>query len=198
MNMVDVRIMAHPKRRDHVLAMLAHLNLGEDMVSYDDRPYGGSALYTAKLAWLTPVPEGMTHRVVLQDDLALCHDFVAILNRMVRVYPESIFSLLSGAYPKHRLPNSPYIDIWNARIEGQAILMPVPRIGPCFEWIAKHTNTPWDDAAITEYARAHKINVKSTIPSTVQHLTEMPSLFEHRNWGSRVWQGPDLSAEKWD
>jgi hypothetical protein len=75
--MIDIRIMAHPMRKDNVLKTLRTLNLSPSVVSWDDRPAdkGGDAIYTARKAWTCPLPLDCTHRVVLQDDILLCDNF---------------------------------------------------------------------------------------------------------------------------
>ena len=47
---IDIKIMAHPSRRDNVLKVLKQLNMDESIVVYDDRENGGDALYTASIA----------------------------------------------------------------------------------------------------------------------------------------------------
>jgi hypothetical protein len=72
MNKVDVKIMAVKPRRKFVLQMCERLGLDEkDTVIYDDRPNGGGPLYTCRKCWEAPIPDGVTHRIVLQDDLLI-------------------------------------------------------------------------------------------------------------------------------
>ena len=65
----DLRIMAHSSRRDMVMRLLKQLDMGEEIVVWDDREDGGDAIYTAEKAWRSPLSPGITHRVVIQDDV---------------------------------------------------------------------------------------------------------------------------------
>lgn len=203
---IDIRIMASPKRRSHVLSMLEELGLDESVVSYDDRPNGGSPMYTAKKAWLSPVPEGVTHRIVLQDDVEMVNDFVNILHRAVSNFPYSIWSLYEGQSVKYedRAWNSPYIRIKGCCCYGVALLMPVEFIVPCFDWAEEMLGSDYkhDDCAIGLYALINGLTVFSTIPSLVQHLAPTNSLMKGHNRESKVsavYEGKNISGKyDWD
>jgi hypothetical protein len=62
---VDICIMAHPSRKDNIKQIQQQLNLSDDSIFWDDRENGGDAMYTAKKAWSSPIPEGCTHRLVI-------------------------------------------------------------------------------------------------------------------------------------
>jgi hypothetical protein len=200
---VDIRIMAVPKRRDMVLAMLAQLGMPETIVSYDDRPQGGGPLYTARKCWLHPLQPGCTHRLVLQDDLELCTGFRVVAHLAAAAFPEAIFSFFN---PRLRFTDrktaSPYILIPGGGCYGQAIMIPAPLIKPCFRWVDRALGVGYegDDTAIGLYSHARDVPMMATIPATVQHLAPMNSALGYNNPRkvSKVWQGRDLAGEDWN
>lgn len=200
----DIKIMAVKPRRNMVLKMLEKMGLEEeDTVIYDDRPSGGGTLYTCRKCWEAPVPDGVTHRLVLQDDLLLCNDFVSIINRIVNVQPDFIFSLYcSRVSLEERSPKTPYMIIKGVNAWGQGMLMPVQHIKPMFEFADRELGKdfPYDDGIYIWYAREVGIPIATTIPSTIQHLcpTESTLGFNNRKKISKVWIGEDISDYNWE
>lgn len=203
MNKVDIKIMAVKPRRKMVLSMCEKLGLSEeDCVIYDDRPYGGGTLYTCRKCWESPVPEDATHRLVLQDDVLLCDNFVEIMNEIVNTHPEFIFTLFC---PRLRLEdavsNSPYIIIKGCNTWGPGNMMPVSYIKPLFEFVDAELGKDFlfDDGIYSWWAKREGIYIASTIPSTVQHLCPTSSTlgYNNKNKVSKVWIGEDLSCVNW-
>ena len=200
----DIKIMAVKPRRPYVLKMLEKLGLSEaDTVIYDDRPNGGGTLYTCRKCWEAPVPEGVTHRVVLQDDLLLCNDFVNIINRIVNAQPEFIFSLFcSRLKPEYAIEGSPYIIIKGRNAWGQGMLMPVKYVKPMFEFADRELGKdfPYDDGIYAWWATEEGMQIMSTIPSTIQHLCPTESTLGYNNSKkiSKVWIGEELSQINWE
>jgi hypothetical protein len=201
---IDIRIMACPGREGMIIDMLNQLNLGLGIVTFDDRPGGGDPLYTARATWTVPVPKGVTHRAVLQDDLELCDDFAGILEQAVSAFPRSVFSLYSARVRmEHRQKGaSPYLEIpGGGGCYGQAIVMPVSLIAPCFEWIDSTLGAGYNhsDTAISEFCNQHSVQVLTTIPSLVQHLAPTASKLGYNNKRkvSKVWRGRAIANEGW-
>ena len=204
MNKVDVKIMAVKPRRKIVLSMLEQLGLSEEeTVIYDDRPHGGGTLYTCRKCWEAPVPEGVTHRLVLQDDVLLCDNFLEIMNKIVNSHPEFIFTLYC---PRLRfedaVPDSPYIIIKGCNTWGPGNMMPVSYIKPVFEFVDAELGRdfPFDDGIYSWWAQKEKVYIASTIPSTVQHLcpTESTLGYNNKSKVTKVWTGKDLSDVNWN
>jgi len=200
----DVKIMAVKSRRNFVLDMCKKLGLSEDeCVIYDDRPNGGGPLYTCRKCWEAPAEEGVTHRVVLQDDLLLCDDFIGIMNRIVNTNPEFIFSLYCSRLKfQMALPDSPYIIIKGRQAWGQGMLMPLSHVKPMFEFADRELGRdfPYDDGIYAWYAVENGLEIMSTIPSTIQHLCPTDSTLGYNNSRkvSKVWRGEDLSDVNWE
>jgi len=203
--MIDIRIMAHPKRRDLVMALLRRLGRNDDIVTWDDRPRGGDAQYTSRLTWLQPMPPGAMHRLVLQDDADVCDDFTAIVERAARAHPDAIMTFFhTGMRFSDRKVHSPYVLLPGANIHGVAIMMHAGLIGPCHDWIARHLGEayPHNDRAIGEFALADRVKCITTVPSICQHLCAMDSILDpqdHNGWDKvATTYRRDVAGENWD
>ena len=203
MNKVDVKIMAVKPRRKMVLEMCEQLGLSEDeCVIYDDRPNGGGPLYTCRKCWFAPVPNGVTHRVVLQDDLDICDNFVGIMNEIVNVHPEFIFSLYCSRMRfEYAAQGSPYVIIKGRNAWGQGMMMPISYVKPMFDFADAELGAdfPYDDGIYAWWAEKEKLEIMTTIPSTIQHLCPNNSTlgYNNKNKVSKVWIGRDLSKVNW-
>lgn len=156
------------------------LNLSDSDIFYDDRPNGGDVLYTAKKAWLSPIAKDESHRLVVQDDIEVCDDFVKIVQQIINAHPDKVISLFPYRYQRKIIEleniNTPYIT---ANImSGCAIIMPTKYIQECFEWIDSNCTSTEDDWCINEFCKYKKIDVITTIPSIVQHIGNV-SLIGH-------------------
>jgi hypothetical protein len=183
--MVDIRIMASPKREAYVKDILKKLNMNDDIVVWDDRPNGGDAMYTAMKAWTYPLPNGCTHRLVLQDDIDISNNFTSHINAIAKRHPTHIVSLINFLNPTN-YPNkrgTPYYKVNN--MAGCAIMMPVQFIKPCMDWCKNSDNEilkPHDDLMISEYCRTHNIMMVSILPCIVQHLNIDTLLGKTYDW----------------
>lgn len=185
--MIDIKIMAHPKRSENVERIVNKLGLSKDNVIWDDRPNGGDAMYTARNAWLAPIPGNCTHRLVLQDDVDVCNDFISHATAIANRHKTHVVSLINfdnpSNYPNHR--GTPYYRI-KGNMSGCAIMMPVNMIRPCMDWIDNQDDEilkPHDDLMISKYCRDHNILMVATIPCIVQHLGGDSSLLDAiYNW----------------
>lgn len=200
---VDIKIMAVKPRRKYVLAMLEKLGLSEtETVVYDDRPAGGGTSYTWRKAWLAPMKDDITHRVLLQDDLLICNDFINIVNQMVNAHPEVIFTLFC---PRVRLedslPDSPYIVVKGYNTWGQGNILPKEYIQQIIDFSDNELGRDfqWDDGQYAWWAREKGVPIMTTIPSTIQHLCPTQSTlgYNNKNKVSKVWIGEDLSGVNW-
>lgn len=170
--------MAHPSRKDNVDKILQKLGMPNDIVVWDDRPNGGDAWYTAKKAWTLPISEECTHRLVLQDDVDICNDFIAHATAIANRHKTHAVTLINfrnpSNYPNGK--NTPYYKV--SLMPGCAIMLPRNIITPCIEWCNVPENARYgkhDDLLISDYCARHGVLMVCTIPSIVQHL-DGPSL----------------------
>ena len=135
---LDVRIMGVKTRRALIAEIIASAGLDPSCIVFDDRGEngGGDCWYTAKKAWLAPLPEGTTHRLVLQDDVLVCDNFVQICDKIIEVFPEVAWNLYNGPWVRAEMKKtaSPYINFRGCKCGGPAIILPVQHIKPMIEW----------------------------------------------------------------
>ena len=173
--MVDIRIMAHPSRHKNVERILSTLSLPLDVVSWDDRKCGGDAMYTAKKAWTSPIPNGCTHRLVLQDDIEVGDNFLEIIEMVAKKHPSQIVSLFHCEQYSNELQY-----VYTNMLWGCAIMMPLELTTQCWNYIEHIQERPWfknaqdiilyDDNCIVAWAVESQIPIVNTIPSLVQHI----------------------------
>lgn len=174
--MIDICIMAHPSRKENVEKLLTQLNLPKTAVFWDDREIGGDAMYTARKAWTSPIPENCTHRLVLQDDVELCDNFIEIVEQVANKFSNQIVSLFHcedffNKTDRYQLTNF----LW-----GCAIMIPATQVNNCWEFVDKIPTTTWykyakdiilhDDDCIVAWAVTNNIPIINTVPSLVQHI----------------------------
>lgn len=158
------------------MRILSKLSLQEDVVIWDDRENGGDAMYTAKKAWTSPVPNGCTHRLVLQDDIEICDNFIDIVEQISKKNTSQIVSLFHCEKYEDDIRY-----IITRRLWGCAIMMPVSFIPLCWEYIEHIPEKPWcgdnaetimrhDNDCIALWSIDNSIPVINTVPSLVQHI----------------------------
>lgn len=205
-NKLDVKIMGVKKRAGLISTLLKRLNLDRSCVVLDDRGVGGGgdAWYNAKRAWLSPIPKGCTHRLVLQDDVVVCNDFLEICNKIITVFPDAIFALYGGCWvkPEMRKNDSPYINYRGCGIGGPAIIMPVEHIAKMIVWSDKVFGEDYkhDDGRIGFYALCNGVQVLGTIPDLTDHLPVQTMIRGHnrKDRVSKSWIGEDIGYQDWD
>ena len=181
--MLDIKLMAHPSRAEHVQKMLNQLGLPDSIVVWDDRPQGGDAMYTARKAWSLPLPDDCTHRLVLQDDLELCDNFVQIAEQISNRHPTYAISLINfNKKPKN--PDHVFPYYLTSILSGCAIMLPKDVIQPCMEWCktASEEVALHDDLSISCYCLKHGVIMITTSPSLVQHLNHASLLPYKYTW----------------
>ena len=177
--MITYKIYGMHVRDEMIDNLKEKLQLSNDDVYYEDRLNGGLALYTAKKAWLAPIEDGETHRVVFPDDVDVCNGFKDICEKIVKTHPDCIISLplWRGRKKCKELENlhSPYVK--TNLVIGWGIIMPIKYIDDCFSYIKEEFNDDIaDDYGIQLWAQKNRIPIISTIPCLVQHLGDISLL----------------------
>lgn len=159
------------------MKILDVLSLSEENVVWDDREKGGDAMYTAKKAWNLPIPDECTHRLVLQDDIEICDNFIEIIEKISKNHFNEIISFFHCEEYNNK---SRYIHA--KRLWGCAIMMPKHLVPKCWTYIENILEEPWikrdglefialhDNDCIMLWAIKEQIPVINTIPSLVQHI----------------------------
>ena len=167
--------MAHPSRKENVYKILKILDLSDSIVTWDDRPGINDAMYTARKAWTLPIPYGCTHRLVLQDDIEVCDNFINIVNEVAKSNPNQIVSFAHlDALDCVSRYHECLFDM------GVALMVPVKLLDD-FWWfvdnrlpvIAKpsfNTIIKIDTTCMRYWVRYRNIPCVTTVPSLVQHI----------------------------
>ncbi|MFR7638468.1 MAG: hypothetical protein ACLUYS_02255 [Allobaculum sp.] len=174
--MVDIKIVASRQREEMAENLRDTLELTDQDIFYDESTETGNPYLPVKQTWLLPHEEGVTHRVVLNDDVQVCNGFKQIIEQMTQSHPDCAFSLFTMAFDGDCYDDfisgldSPYIrhdwSMW-----GCAILLPIGIVEECFNYIeAVFGEGVLESHGILSFLKHKQIPVLSTIPITVQHI----------------------------
>ena len=181
--MVDIKIVASRQRQEMAENLRDTLELTDQDVFYDESSETGNPYLSVKQTWLLPHADGVTHRVVLNDDVQVCSGFKQIIEQMAQSHPDCAFSLFTMAFDGESYNDfisgleSPYIhhdwSMW-----GCAILLPINIVEECFSYIdSVFGENALESHGILSYLNHKRIPILSTIPVTVQHIGD-DSLFD--------------------
>lgn len=137
---------------------------------------------TARRAWLDYRRFDATHHLVIQDDIAVCRDFLASVNVAVDAMPYAPISFFDLS---RTITDAEAKGVnWATRRSlsmAQAVVIPVPMIAPAVRWIDQHVKagTEGDDERFSMYFLSHDITVWYTVPSLVEHVDNGVSLLGH-------------------
>jgi hypothetical protein len=115
---------------------------------------------------------GATHHLALNDDVALCKEFIASVEGVIRARPNQLISLYT---------NSPWVftarhrrEAWIEKscIEGAAMIWPRALIDEFIDWQNVHVSRdfPWEDARVSMWLLKTSKRAFATVPSLAQHL----------------------------
>lgn len=171
---LSIGIMAVPQREDNVDKIVQELNASAE-VFYD---YDKIGTYKASKRVFTTLAqdESTTHILVLQDDVAVCENFIEIVYKVIEANPDAIINLYNPKFSSYDISDSPYFtfDLFTM-FSGQAIIMPKQIAVRCFLWCDIHPDKRKsclnaDDSSIKIFALANNIPRVGTKVSLVQHL----------------------------
>lgn len=174
--MVDIKIVASRQRQEMAENLRDTLGLTDQDIFYDDLAETGNPYLAVKQTWLFSHEEGVTHRVVLNDDVQVCNGFKQIIEQMAQSHPDCAFSLFTMAFDSEVYNDfingleSPYIQHdWS--MWGCAILLPIGIVEECFNYIdTVFGEETLESHGILSFLRYKQIPVLSTIPVTIQHI----------------------------
>lgn len=186
---IDVCIQHHPKRADLLPALLADLPTAR--VISDPEPNGYPSPWRTYRTCLEE-PIETTHRAILQDDVKLCRNFGAALERVVQARPENPIVLFVGGQPREAVlrlskaceAGSPFASLPRHQwVPAVAVVWPTSAIPSMLDFVAAQ-NWPVefraDDEILGRATRAIGIEVVATIPSLVEHPDVVESVVARR------------------
>jgi hypothetical protein len=187
--------MYHPSRRDN-LEPIRQACLPLIAVPVEDPDPAGipSPIRTAKKAWATIAP-GVTHHLVLQDDVAIAPDFASRLQALIERFPDRPVALYIGDYAAY---NS--FQARMAALAGQSWVNLVP-----WEWVPTlglvmprglatdlaaflhgfGDDYIADDEAIRLFCAWRRLQLVAPIPHLLDHRAEQESLVGNAHHGPR-------------
>lgn len=201
---IDVKIMSVLSRKKYACELAKTIEISNDNIVFDDRGIngGGSAWYNAKRIWSLDT-NGFSHRLVLQDDILLCNDFLNYVEKCVEKYPDVIWTFYNGVWikPEFKRKDTPYTIVKGGALSGQAVCIPIQYIQNMIEWTDEILGYDFkhDDGRIGFYSLCNDIPVMCTIPSLVNHDNDVKSCIpNHNNRNRRSSTFYDPKSENWD
>lgn len=211
----DFKIYGIEERKENILQNKKILDLSDDDVliqtkemrteAYDKWPY---KMY--KKSFLKPFKAGVTHRVVLQDDVELCPNFVELTNKIANTHPNAVFFLTNLDFKKKNEYadnlKTPYINL-GSFITGCSILIPKKYIEDMFKWFEENypqiwIGNPHEDTAVALYCKRHNIPCLTLVPSLTQHLGDVSTICNYEqplrtvyfeNWDKANWDSKEIA-----
>jgi hypothetical protein len=191
---LSVAVQHHPSRADLLPPLLRSLEPLDVEVVVDPDPDGPVDAWRSYRPCLERTPDGC-YRVILQDDVRVCNDFAATLERVVAAQPDALIvlcvcglALLSSR------------DVRNAHWRGASWARLVHR-----QWVPVLATVwppglpqralPWvdlqgwprmfraDDEVVGRIADGLCLDVLATVPSIVQHDDMVESLCRQADYG---------------
>lgn len=198
---VHFAVQAHPFRAELAQEIAAEMG---GVVVFDPEPEG-----VPRSAWrcYRAVVEhgierartrGITHLVVVQDDVTLCTNFAEAVRRAVAARPDRLIALFVAGQPRTHVQavwNAATRDLPWARLTNDkwfpvvAAVWPVALLQPLLDFVDAQTWPPnfrADDEIVGRFMRSYEIDALATVPSLVQHEDMIPSML-----GKRARNGED-------
>jgi hypothetical protein len=196
----DIKFMGVPSRMPNIAQNASKLGLSTEDV-FLDMEYRMLPILSSFDAFNLPFEnDGITHRLVLQDDIEIADGLKNFVNYLVNLHPEAIWSLLMFSKRKYDIPKGSIVKV-KERIYGQAVLIPRCLIKPIQSAYFKTTNTyKHDDAFYASFAKYNKIDGYTTYPNVVEHLGagSMYSELSHAyKWKSMCYSKSAIDELEW-
>ena len=163
---------AYPERREWVRTMLRQLQEeGPDVpvrIIKDSKQHGCWPTYLRALKAASET----SHHLILQDDVALCRDFIDSVLEVIESRPRNMIALFTNSRLVYTARNRGEAWIEKTRVPCPALVWPRALIGEFIAWQSAHVaqEFPWDDARISMWIANTSHRAFATVPSLAQHL----------------------------
>lgn len=170
----------------------------EAQIVLDPDPDGVRSPWRTYRAALESTPHFATHRLILQDDVTLCRDFLEVATRAITAQPERLISFFVGGLPREHarmVLRGCERDLSWAELDCKrwtpalALAWPVEMIRPFLDFVDRKE---WpeaalraDDEIIGKFMRHENLLPLATVPSLVEHEDVVPSLIGRRHRAGR-------------
>jgi hypothetical protein len=180
---LSISIQHTPKRDDDPVYQRLVSDVPEAKVVTDPDPQSDYAsTWRTYRECLRSTPAPATHRLVLQDDVQVCRNFVRGVEAAVKAYPDDLLSFfISHAPPYSAVANSHAWeagDAWSVLdtrewTPTQALCWPVWMIAPLLRYTDRNPlNGTYvaDDQVVSGFMRAKSLIGLASVPSLVEHV----------------------------
>jgi hypothetical protein len=186
---VDLHITAHPARA--AMAESLHARFPSARMWMDDVCTG--AWRNIRQAWEAPIPEGVTHRLVIEEDTDPCENFLEGVNAALAARPDDLIGFFCGGKSllAAREQGLSWVEYWG-RGWGPAMCVPTSILPGMTDWIERRFNPkfPSCDMRFLQWLIEHKRPFLATAPSLVQHRadaipttpTDDPNALRQSHW----------------
>lgn len=164
----DIKIMTCQDRFNMAKLLSDKLNISDEniFVDYDRK----GPLFNAIQCWQAPIPDNITHRILLQDDAITCNDFKNICQMIISAHPECIFNLfpfdLSSSFLGKDVKDGYYTVLM---FFGVGIIMPVQYIDSFVEYATLYPQGTADDLTLQYFVYKNNIPSLQFKPAIIQH-----------------------------
>lgn len=171
----DIKFMAVPSRMQNVVRQCSYFGLTFNDVAIDTA-MSGLPLRTSQEAFSLPPEEGVTHRLVLQDDLIVNQHIKDGVQYLVNRFPENPIALYTYKAKKHLSKGIYKLHF----CPGPAIVMPFSIMDKIKEEYHLYPNFPHDDWFYSWYCKNNGIKVLGVVPNLVTLDTKEESRLNHK------------------
>jgi len=192
--------MAHPKRADHVEAMVDRLRLQgvNPLVSMDSA--GEGAWANAKRAWSIGSRRA-DYQMVLQDDISFCVDFVRTAEWCAQLRDGAVVSFFLPRKSAEEAVKRGLCWVETPRfLWAQAVMMPTPLVDRWLEWCVavdageakgwnRATELHGDDWRLQLFLKQEGRKVYVPVPTLVEHEGAESSIIGNPNSARRRSRG---------
>lgn len=173
--MIDIKIMGCKERKENIERIVDKLFLQQSDVCYDE---DRNPLHTAIKAWNQEFTSDITHRVLLQDDIELCKDFIDICNRIVKTHPDKVIALFpfDTINIDFEINETPFYDL--KILSGAGIICPTIYIESFVKYANEFPYKDKDNWTLYYFCKKNNIRMIQTVPALIQHIGDF-SLYEN-------------------
>lgn len=156
-------------------------------------------------AWERPIPEGVTHRLVIEEDTDPCENFLEGVQAAIEARPNEFIGFYAGGQMllEAQRQGLSWVE-YHGRAWGPAMCVPTNILPGMLDWIERRFNAkyPSCDMRFLQWLIAHKRPFFATAPSLVQHRadaipttpTDDPNALRQSYWVAKDACGIDWST----
>lgn len=193
----DIKMMAVRERSVHVAETCLDLDMSIHDVCFDDK-HERLPLTTSRSAFSLPYEPCVTHRCVVQDDSVFSKNFRPFIQKLVNEYPKAIFSLFCGSCKVKNYPKGVVIRTGSC-MWGPAVIIPKEYLSSIYSDLDEFDSRyKHDDVWYAKWAIENKVDILTTIPTSVNTCRSFVSSMGHNNiCKSHMFEEGDIMQYDW-